>query len=102
MCRYVTIPQTYSECAALRHHVIKVKHVVQCQAASYSLDTKTRICENLVPIARDLGRYDDSEEETGGCPACDLVALPITEASHSETFFATVVVSRLALMARLR
>jgi hypothetical protein len=75
MCRYVILPQIYSDCEELQAHVIRVKHVIQCHAASHSskqsdLPVYKRICENSVHIARNVEGDEDIEKEAGACPAC--------------------------------
>jgi hypothetical protein len=96
MCRYVIVPQIYPDCEELQPHVIRVKHVIQCQAASHSSKqsdslVNRRICENLVHIGRDVERDEDVEKEAGACPAC-LGTEAVTEATVY-----TVVVSQIVL-----
>lgn len=82
-----------------------MKHVIQCQAASYSskqsdLAVYERICANPVHIAMDAKGDEDIEKEAGACPTC-LGVEAVTEASDSEAPVYTVVVSKLVLRARL-
>ena len=107
MCRYAIVPQIYAECEELQPHVIRVKHVIQCQAASHSskqsdLPVYKRICENPVHIGRDVEGDEDIEKEAGPCLTCLLTWLSaeaVTEASDSEAPVYTVVVSKLVLRA---
>jgi hypothetical protein len=103
MCRYVIVPQIYSDCEELQPHVVRVKHVIQCQAASHSLKQSDlpvykRICENPIHIARDVESDEDIEKEAGACPAC-LGTEAVTETSDSEATVYRVVVSQIVLRA---
>jgi hypothetical protein len=96
MCRYVIATQIYSDCDEFEPHVVRVNHVIQCQAASHSskqsdLPVNKRICENPVHIGRDVEGDEEIEKEAGACPAC-LGTEAVTEATVY-----TVVVSQIVL-----